>query len=107
LLLKAASRLQAAQDGWDKTRPELDDALRYNRKLWTIFTTSITTPDHPLPVEIRQNVANLGVFVFGQTIAILGKPAAKIPHAADQYQSRACRRPARRRLSGGRRVPGS
>ena len=74
LLLKAASRLQAVQDGWDKTRPELDDALRYNRKLWTIFTTSITTPDHPLPVEIRQNVANLGVFVFSQTIAILANP---------------------------------
>jgi hypothetical protein len=46
LLLKAASRLQAIQDGWDKTRPELDEALRYNRKLWTIFTTSITAPDH-------------------------------------------------------------
>jgi flagellar biosynthesis activator protein FlaF len=30
LLLKAASRLQ---DGWERTRPELDDAPRYNRKL--------------------------------------------------------------------------
>jgi flagellar protein FlaF len=33
LLLRAASRLQAVQDGWDRTRPELDDAPRYNRKL--------------------------------------------------------------------------
>jgi flagellar protein FlaF len=74
LLLKAASRLQAVQDGWDKTRPELDDALRYNRKLWTIFITSITTPDHPLPAEVRQNVANLGLFVLNQTIAILSNP---------------------------------
>jgi flagellar protein FlaF len=74
LLLKAASRLQAIQDGCDKTRPELDDALRYNRKLWTIFITSITTPDHPLPVEVRQNVANLGLFVLNQTMAILSNP---------------------------------
>ena len=74
LLLKAASRLQAVQDGWDNTRPQLDDALLYNRKLWTIFMTSITTPDHPLPAEIRQNVANLGLFVINQTISILSNP---------------------------------
>jgi flagellar protein FlaF len=74
LLLKAASRLQAVQDGWDRTKPELDDALRYNRKLWTIFVTSITTPDHPLPLEVRQNVANLGLFVLNQTISILADP---------------------------------
>jgi flagellar protein FlaF len=74
LLLKAASRLQAVQDGWDRTKPELDDALRYNRKLWTIFVTSITSPDHPLPPEVRQNVANLGFFVLNQTISILADP---------------------------------
>ena len=63
LLLKAASRLQAVQDGWDRTKPELDDALRYNRKLWTIFVTSITTPDHPLPLG---GCALLPAQLFGQ-----------------------------------------
>jgi flagellar biosynthesis activator protein FlaF len=74
LLLKAASRLQAVQDGWDKTKPQLAQALLYNRKLWTILTTSITTPGHPLPAEIRQNVANLGVFVLHRTMSILANP---------------------------------
>jgi flagellar biosynthesis activator protein FlaF len=59
LLLKAASRMQAVQDGWDKTRPQLDEVLLFNRKLWTIFITSITAPEHPMPAETRQNVANL------------------------------------------------
>ena len=45
LLLKAASRLKAVQDGWDKTRSDLDNALLYNRKLWTIFLTSATSTD--------------------------------------------------------------
>src|SRR5438132_12886033 len=74
LLLRAASRLQAVKDGWDGwdgSKPNLDDALLYNRKLWTIFLASVTSTENPLPVEIRQNVANLGLFVMKQTLAIM------------------------------------
>jgi hypothetical protein len=35
--LSAAARLQAIHDGWDAKFPELDAALVYNRKLWSIF----------------------------------------------------------------------
>jgi len=74
LLLKAATRLQAVHDGWESKRSELDGALIYNRKLWAIFLTSVTGIEHPLPVEIRQNVANLGLFVMHQTAALLDQP---------------------------------
>ena len=46
----------------------------YNRKLWTIFLTSVTSAENPLPVEIRQNVANLGLFVMKQTLSIMASP---------------------------------
>jgi flagellar protein FlaF len=59
LLLRAASQLQTVYDRWDGKRSELDVALRYNRKLWSIFLTAVTSPEHALPTEIRQNVANL------------------------------------------------
>src|ERR1035437_6442646 len=74
LLLNAAARLQATRDGWDDKNPALDAALLFNRKLWSIFVTSATSPENPLPVGLRQNVANLGIFVFKQTIAILADP---------------------------------
>ena len=74
LLLKAASRLQAVQDGWDQKRPDLDDALLYNRKLWTIFLTSVTDVESPLPAEIRQNIANLGLFVMNHTLSVMTDP---------------------------------
>ena len=74
LLLKAASRLKAIQDAWEQSKPDLDDALLYNRKLWTIFLTSATSADNPLPTDIRQNVANLGVFVMNQTLAVMSDP---------------------------------
>jgi flagellar biosynthesis activator protein FlaF len=74
LLLTAAAKLQTVRDGWDSTRPDLDAALRYNRKLWSIFVTSATSPENPLPAAVRQNVANLGLFVFKQTLTVLVDP---------------------------------
>lgn len=74
LLLKAASRLQAIQDDWDGKQHGLADALLYNRKLWTVLVTSVTENDHPLPGPIRQNVANLGLFVLNRTMGIAAEP---------------------------------
>jgi flagellar biosynthesis activator protein FlaF len=74
LLLKAASRLQAIVDAWDRKGSELDAALLYNRKLWSIFMASATSPDHALPVAIRQNIANLGLFVMNQTVSMMTNP---------------------------------
>lgn len=74
LLLNAAARLQAIHDGWDDKRYELTAALTYNRRLWSIFVTSATSAENPLPPGIRQNVANLGLFVFNHTLAILANP---------------------------------
>jgi flagellar protein FlaF len=74
LLLKAASRLQAVIDGWDRTKGDLDSALLYNRKLWTIFLDSAMSDDNPLPIAIRQNIANLGVFVMSQTVSVIADP---------------------------------
>ena len=75
LLLEAALRLQKIQGNWDSRGPtDLDEALRYNRMLWTIFISTVIKPENPLPQAIRQNVANLGIFVMKHTIAILAEP---------------------------------
>jgi flagellar protein FlaF len=74
LLLDAASRLQAVKDCWDGNGENLDTALRYNRRLWTFFLSSVTDSENPLSIEIRQNVASLGLFVCRHTIDILANP---------------------------------
>ena len=74
LLLKAASRLQAIRDAWDGAKSGLDDALLYNRKLWSIFLTSATGDDCALPTDVRRNVANLGLFVMKQTVSMISDP---------------------------------
>jgi len=75
LLIRAASQLQKIKDDWPDTPSDLDPALLYNRKLWTIFAASAAEADHPLPRDIKQNIANLAVFIFKQTAEIMLKPA--------------------------------
>ena len=80
LLMKAAAGLQKVKDEWDtSTQEELRSALTFNRKLWTIFMSAVTQDDSPLPQEIHQNIANLGMFVMNQTREILyeGVPQAE------------------------------
>ena len=80
LLMKAAAGLQKVKDEWEtSTQEELRSALTFNRKLWTIFMSAVTQEDSPLPAEIRQNIANLGMFVMNQTREILyeGVPQAE------------------------------
>jgi flagellar protein FlaF len=74
LLLDAASRLQTVQKSWDIQNKDLDTALHYNRKLWTFLVSAVTNNENPLPADIRQNVANLGLFVCKHTMAILADP---------------------------------
>jgi len=75
LLVKAAAKLQFVKDQWDNNSPALDEALHYNRKLWTIFATSVTNPESPLPKPVRENIASLAVFIFNRTLEAETKPA--------------------------------
>lgn len=74
ILMKAATRLQGIKENWDARQGELDDALLYNRKLWTILVSSVTREDNPLPQAIKQNIANLGLFIFNRTIDLGTSP---------------------------------
>ncbi len=73
-LLFAAAQLQAIRDAWDTKKSELNDALLNNRKLWSVLVTSVTRPENPLPKNVRQNVANLGIFVLKQTMTAMANP---------------------------------
>lgn len=75
LLIKAASRLQSIADDWAVRQRELDDALGYNRKLWTLLVSAVVAEDNPLPVGIKTNIISLANFIFNQTFKIAASPA--------------------------------
>ena len=78
LLSKSAANLQRLKEEFDSTpRNELANALQFNRRLWTVFMTSVTREDSPLPTELRQNIANLGIFIAKHMLALQIEPAAR------------------------------
>ena len=79
-LVRTASRLNNIKENWNEKSSELQEALDLNRKLWTIFITDVCDESNPLPVEIKQNIANLPTIIYKQTFAIIAKPS---PEALD------------------------
>lgn len=74
LLTKAAGNLQRIRDDWERAQGDLYSALKFNRKLWTVFLSSATREDNPMPQAIRQNIANLGMFVMSHSIKLEANP---------------------------------
>lgn len=77
LLLKSASNLQELHDNWTASSDALDTVLRYNRRLWTIFCSAVAEESSPLPLEIRNNIASLGLFIFRHTLELQREPVAE------------------------------
>jgi flagellar protein FlaF len=74
LLLKAAHKLQSVHDKWTDGAHGLDDAVLYNRRLWTVFLDSVCDEASALPLQVRQNIANIGIFVMTQTFSLMSNP---------------------------------
>lgn len=77
-LMKAAMKLEQLSKALRQDPPpslqEVDQALEYNRKLWTVFAGETINDDHPLPDQIKNNIANLSIFIFKRTIECLADP---------------------------------
>lgn len=74
-LLKAATKLEILQKRLEKgdnvSTAESGEILEYNQKLWQFFVNAMKNEDHPLPREIKNNIATLGLFVFKRTLEIM------------------------------------
>jgi len=73
-LLKAARKLQDVMANWATTDEGLEDALMFNRKLWSIFLGDAMSDENQQPIEVRQNIANIGIFILTQCAALKLKP---------------------------------
>ena len=73
-LLKAAMKLQDAMNSADPLSEQTTHALMFNRKLWTIFLSEAMRDSNPQPIDVRQKIANISVFVLSQTAALQMSP---------------------------------
>ena len=69
-LLKAANQLQDVLVNQDPTGERTQAALMFNRKLWSIFVSDALRDENQQPLDVRQKIANIGIFVLSQTAAL-------------------------------------
>ena len=75
ILMKAAMRLEdlakRIKAGEKPTLDEIGETMEYNQKLWTVFVAEAMNEEHPLPQNVKNNIASLGLFVFKRTKEVL------------------------------------
>ena len=76
VLAKAATKLKDCQNNWhvDGRDAKLDEALKFNQRIWSIFQAELGEEDNPLPVELRRNVLRLSAFVDKRILDAMGNP---------------------------------
>jgi flagellar biosynthesis activator protein FlaF len=78
VLIKAAALLRHAQTQWMSPEKDrlLDDALRFNQRIWTFFQVSLMEEGNRLPNEIKAQVLALSGFVDRRIFEIMAFPEA-------------------------------
>ncbi len=76
VLTRAAQKLAEVQNNWDAPdRDELlDEALRYNQQIWSIFQGELLKEDNPLPRKLREDILSLSVFIDKRIFEVMASP---------------------------------
>jgi len=79
VLTRGACMLRRCREEWDRGGGNglLDEALRYNQLIWTIFQGELGRKDHPLSREIRQKLLTLSLFIDRRIFEVMAYPEPK------------------------------
>jgi flagellar protein FlaF len=77
VLIAAAMKLKQCQDNWGaKDRNQrLDEALKFNQLVWTIFQGELAKPENPLPKKVREDLLSLSIFIDKRTFLVMSYPS--------------------------------
>ena len=77
VLTQAALKLQCCQNNWgaEGHDDKLDEAIRYNQRIWSIFQGELARDDNPLPKKLRADILSLSIFIDKRIFDILTYPA--------------------------------
>jgi flagellar protein FlaF len=77
VLSQAAAKLKDCQKNWNACDRDkkLEQALKYNQQIWTIFQAELAKRDHPLPRQLRHDLLNLAAFIDRRIFETMAYPA--------------------------------
>lgn len=78
VLEQAALKLRKVQKNWDTEGfdrfQQLDTAIQFNQKIWTVFQADVGKDTNKLPKEIRENLLSLSIFIRKNSLDIIADP---------------------------------
>ena len=77
VLSKAALKLKECQNNWDADNRDqkLDDALKFNQRIWSILQAELAKEDNPLPMQLKRDLISLSVFIDRRILETLAYPS--------------------------------
>ncbi len=77
VLTEAAQKLKKCQNGWGSpdNDMELDQALRYNQKIWSLFQSELEREDNPLPGKLKIDILRLAAFIDKRIFEVMAFPS--------------------------------
>ena len=76
VLTRAARKLKTCQDNWhvDNRDQEVEEALKFNQRVWSIFQAELGKDDNPLPRHLRRDLLRLSAFVDKRIFEFMASP---------------------------------
>lgn len=76
ILTKAGIMLKRCQDNWNSPDRNacLEEAVKYNQKVWSFFQSELSMPDNPMPKNLREDILNLSLFLDKRLYEVLACP---------------------------------
>jgi flagellar protein FlaF len=78
VLSEAADKLKHCIDNWNASSTprsaQLDEALRYNQRIWSMFQSDLASETHPLPKQLREEILSLSVFIDKRIFEVMAYP---------------------------------
>jgi flagellar protein FlaF len=77
VLTKAARKLKNCQENWNAngSDQQLNDALKFNQLVWSIFQEELKKDDNPLDKQLRGDLLRLSSFVDRRVFETMAEPS--------------------------------
>jgi flagellar protein FlaF len=68
--------LKRCQENWNAPDRNaiLEEAIKYNQKVWSFFQSELSMPDNPMPKNLREDILNLSLFIDKRLFEVMACP---------------------------------
>lgn len=76
ILNRAAAMLKSVQESWEEPNlnDRLNEALRYNQRLWSVFQADLSADGNLLPKKLREDLLSISLFIDKRTFELMSYP---------------------------------